>query len=152
MHFFRETVTVSLPQARLLKLLMDDGVDVNATDRFGKTALMHAATLGARAAVQTLLGNDRVISTGADYFGNTPLMLACSAGHNTVALLLLEHLKRTKNLEAVLLYLDIQNNNGDTALTLALKNGHVDCANLLSEYLKVRTVKRRFFIFQKFLV
>lgn len=119
---------------------MDDGADVNAVDRFGKTALMHAATLGARAAVQTLLSNDRVDTTGADYFGNTPLILACSAGHDTVALLLLEHLKTTKSLEAVLLYLDAQNNNGDTALTLAIKNGHVDCANLLSEYLKVVSV------------
>ncbi len=63
------------------------GVDVNAPDHHGQTALMLAAHAGNLQLVEVLIAQRASLNTTAKY-GLSALMLAVVAGHEDVALLL----------------------------------------------------------------
>lgn len=69
-------------------------------------------------------------------------MYASVRGYDSVVKLFMDEFKRRykKDSATLLDYLDAENDNGDTAFTLALKNGHEDCVIVLSEYLKVGSI------------
>ena len=69
---------------------VDKGVDLNATDKKGNTALHWAGHAGHAACAQALLQAGAAVDH-ADVSGNTALMLACDNGHEACALLLLKH-------------------------------------------------------------
>lgn len=64
--------------------LIKQGADVNATDGDGMTALMHAALLGDREMVDTMLRNEKTDVNAIDNNGMTALMQASWAGHREV--------------------------------------------------------------------
>ena len=73
-----------------LGALLEAGVDANARDRWGATALYHAAAKGDEAAVRLLLAHGADTNTTSNV-GNSPLMAAAGRGHAAVVRLLLQH-------------------------------------------------------------
>jgi len=64
--------------------LLGRGIDVDARDRYGQTALMLAAHAGHREVVETLIAHRANLDITAK-FGLSALMLAVVAGHTEVA-------------------------------------------------------------------
>lgn len=67
--------------------LLARGVDIDARDRYGQTALMLAAHAGHRLVVETLIAHGADVNITAK-FGLSAVMLAIVAGHTDVARLL----------------------------------------------------------------
>ena len=72
---------------QIVRDLIGRGMDVNARDRYGQTALMLAAHAGHREIVETLIAHRADLNVTAK-FGLSALMLALVAGHAEVARLL----------------------------------------------------------------
>ena len=73
--------------AALVRELLGRGMDVDARDRYGQTALMLAAHAGHHEIVGILIAQGANLDTTAK-FGLSALMLAIVAGHREVARLL----------------------------------------------------------------
>ncbi|KAJ3602376.1 hypothetical protein NHX12_030132 [Muraenolepis orangiensis] len=72
-----------------LRLVLDQGAEVDAVDGSGRSALMVAADRGQTTAVEMLLHQAKPDLTLLDVNNNTALHLACSKGHEMCALLIL---------------------------------------------------------------
>jgi ankyrin repeat protein len=72
---------------RIVHDLLGRGIDADARDRYGQTALMLAAHAGHREVVETLIAHRANLNITAK-FGLSALMLALIAGHAEVARLL----------------------------------------------------------------
>ena len=70
-----------------VRQLLQSGVDVDARDRYGQTALMLAAHHGHREMVETLIESAADLNVTAKY-NLSALMLAVIAGHAAIAQLL----------------------------------------------------------------
>uniref|UniRef100_A0A4W4E461 Ankyrin repeat domain 52 n=1 Tax=Electrophorus electricus TaxID=8005 RepID=A0A4W4E461_ELEEL len=75
-----------------LQLLLRMGADVNAVDRFGRSALMVAADQGRSGAVALLLHRAKADLSLLDVNRNTALHLACSKAHEMCAMLILKEI------------------------------------------------------------
>ncbi len=73
----------------VIKVLLENGADVNHPDFDGMTPLCLASILGHKDVVQLLLESHADVGHW-DRHGRTPLMLASANGHHTVVKLLLE--------------------------------------------------------------
>jgi ankyrin repeat protein len=105
--------------AAMVKLLLDQGADVNLASRDGATALMRAA--GDFAKVQLLLERGAQVEAKSN-MGRTPLLIAAAFPGNvkTVRLLLAKGAK-----------VNDQDQYGDTCLTSACKRGDAEMAKVL---------------------
>jgi ankyrin repeat protein len=74
----------------VVKVLLENGADVSATDTHGGTPLHYAAALGYKGVAEVLLANKANVNA-RDGNGNTPLQLAATYGHQDVAELLRKH-------------------------------------------------------------
>ncbi len=119
--------------ARMVRLLMDAGFDVNDQDEQGEAALHVAARLGHEECAQTLLeGNDiqRAETELAEkLFAWTPLFMACVEGHLGIVELLIDAGAQ----------LDRMDLSGWTAKEHAVLRGHLDIASRLPASLPVST-------------
>ncbi|KAL8804129.1 MAG: hypothetical protein Q9182_002762 [Xanthomendoza sp. 2 TL-2023] len=98
-----------------LKTLIDYGADINLPDGQGNTPLHHAKTIECI---------DKLLDAGADVsarntFGQTPLHMVC---RGTGSLPVLKRLMTAK------IDIDAIDNSGETVLSNATFNKHVDCA------------------------
>ena len=112
----------------VVKLLLDTGVEVDATVKFGmgSTGLMHASKGGHCELVELLLGRgSRVNQQYVD--GKSSLMYASEGGHAEVVELLLKAGARA----------DLQAQFGVSAKKLAEERNHVDIVKLLEDPAKV---------------
>lgn len=122
-----------LPEAdmrvKFIRLLLDNGAEVNGQDEGGRTALSQACELGHLEAVKLLVqfNADPEIP---DESGNSPLMYAASCGHSSVLDFLLKSFKRLG------LRVDRTNQAGQSALQVAAALGHGDCVQVLSGRLR----------------
>lgn len=148
----------------LIKLLLANGISIDAKDNKGLRPLHYAAWLGKDQPVQLLLHCGSCVNEPASD-GTTPLHMACEHGHiDAVEKLLVykgdpslqnnqsktpldlacefgrkhvaELLLTSKFLLKLRLesYTDILDNNKTTCLHLAARNGHVDIVRLLIEF------------------
>lgn len=108
-----------------VRLLLDNGADVNDQDSDGRSALMLASMKDNRLMVVILLQNGADIDA-KDHQNNSALMLILQTStlRSRVIELLLKNGATT----------DIKNKDGDTALSLALKNGTHEIVRLLREH------------------
>ncbi|MDA0966918.1 MAG: S8 family serine peptidase [Proteobacteria bacterium] len=103
-----------LGNGEYVKNLIEQGVDINAVDKNGQTALMRAAAAGNDQMVAILITNGADIGL-QDSKGNTALHYAAANDHASTTKMLI-------NNGAII---NITNRKGQTPLELAIKNGSV---------------------------
>lgn len=106
------------------KLIRDNHFDVNGTIASGHTPLIMAVTTNAEETAATLIRLGANVNL-ADSEGRKPLAFAAANGRTNMIHLLLSH-KAGKNVSP--------NNNGQTAVWEACKNGHDNCLNALLDH------------------
>ena len=112
--------------------LLGQGIDVDARDRYGNTALMLAAHAGQREVVKTLIAHRANLNVTAK-FGLSALMLALVAGHGEIA-----HLLARAGADLSLTGTGAPGFAGKTAYDLAVERGMLE----LSAELKPNEVRR----------
>jgi ankyrin repeat protein len=105
---------------QIVKFLLAQGVDVNYTQKHGRTLLYYAAAKGHLALVQSLVAGGAVIDK-ADDNGTTPLAVAAEEGHLPVVVYLAEQ-------SANIALPDV---NGIVPLGLAAQFGHLNIVEYL---------------------
>jgi len=118
----RLSLSAEYGQELCVKMLLEQGAEVDSKYSHGWTPLSRAASNGHAAVVKMLLEKGAEVNL-KDSSGSTPLSRAASNGHAGVVKLLLE-----KGAEV-----DSKNSDGQTALSRATSNGHEAVAKLLLE-------------------
>lgn len=118
---------------RLLALLLAHGCHTNGVDGNGWTAVGHAAQAGDVAVVKFLLKHHASINQRFGARGETALMAAVSAGRTDMVRLLLVSGANV----------DLTDDDGQTAATLAAGNGQMELARQLSHKANVGPVPLR---------
>ena len=104
---------------------MDAGSDINARSNDSKTVLMHACCSGWPWRVEAMMTTQQNIDLDAiDNEGNTALIWACSGENHQIARHLIEAGAN----------INIINNNGDTALTIAERRQLYEISELLGHH------------------
>lgn len=98
------------------------GMNVNAADREGRTALMEAASHSQFEIVKTLLAKGADVNV-KDKQGKTALMYAAWRGQTDIA-----HVLMAKDAD-----MNAKDNEGETALAIALKTNQKDMVEMLKE-------------------
>lgn len=106
----------------LLDRLLREGVDLQAEDQGGRTALHVAAAEGYLEACRYLLQRDSGLSSKCTKAGNTPLHRAAAYGHASIITLL--HSVNSSSLNAL-------NKEGATPLSRAARWGHGEAVKVL---------------------
>lgn len=120
-------LAASRGEIELIKEILDQGVDINETNKHGKTALMLAAGNGRVEATKLLLERSAVIDA-QEIDGMTALMMAASDGKTETVKLLVENGANV----------NITNNYGATAMTNAAFFNHPESVKaILSSKQKV---------------
>ena len=103
-----------------VRVFLDLGVDINATDNYKKSSLFYSTAKGDLEVAKLLLkhGAD---SNASDYYRKTPLHMAAKNGNLEIAELLLQN-KADVNLE---------DSYGDKPIHYASKEGHLEVVKLL---------------------
>ena len=112
------------------RILLESGASVSATNEFGATALHEAVDSGSQEVAALLVerGADPNVQDGR---GNTPLMLAARCGHGNADVS--ASVVRTLMESDTAVGLEVTNNDGQTALTWAVVNGHIKLVRLLMQ-------------------
>lgn len=109
--------------SEVIKFLIDNGADVNALTDDGWTALHFTGRQGFEESTKILLEKKIDPNTSGLRYERTALHYAAEQGHNEVVLALI---KSGADLTS-------KDRNGDTALDLANKKGHLKTAELLQK-------------------
>jgi ankyrin repeat protein len=107
----------------MVRILLNEEVNVDAMDEDGTSALHNAARNGHKAVVLLLLEH-KADANARDYCRETAMHWGVKNGHKAVVQVLLEH-KADVN---------VRNNYGETALHWGVKNGHEAVVQLLLEH------------------
>ena len=107
----------------LIKLLLDNGADVNAKNESGVTPIMIASINGYLDTVELLIDNGADVNAKNES-GVTPIMIASNNGCLSTVELLIDN---GANLYA-------KNNTGQTALDIAKEEGHTDVVEFIEVY------------------
>lgn len=147
-----------MSDADLVKLVLDKIEDVNYSDGWGRTPLEYAAEYGRMDLVEIILPKAKAESTECTYWG-TPIELALQNGHVAVAERLWQWIKNgnpellrgnsllhlavkegsletVSNLLSKTAHVNEANEDEDTPLTLAERNGRGDVADLIREKIR----------------
>ncbi|KAJ3403875.1 hypothetical protein CcCBS67573_g06458 [Chytriomyces confervae] len=114
-------IAVSVGSAPLVDFLLQNGADVNLQNENKQTPLFYAASKGWLDVCQLLISHGAKINV-RDHLNQTALHRACAKGNVALVRLLLEQ----NNIK-----LDIDDRDGNSALHIAIDNGHGEVAVLL---------------------
>ncbi|XP_071807043.1 ankyrin repeat and SAM domain-containing protein 3-like [Asterias amurensis] len=114
-------LTCSCGNESVAYFLVQQGADLENRDSKGWTALFYATYAGHQKVVQFLLDNGANINTREPRLGLTPFMMAAAEGHEIIVNSLLE-----RGVD-----FNLTNQNGETARSLALMNGHMKIIGLI---------------------
>ena len=112
----------------VMRVLIDRGADVNATDKYGWTSLMLAARKGHREIVQALLNRSGINIDAKNLKGLTALIFAILYGKDDVAKVLVDHGADV----------NLAKNDGWTPLMSAALHGHMTIAQTLLSAPEIR--------------
>lgn len=112
----------------VMKVLIDRGADVNATDKYGWTSLMLAARQGHLKIVQALLNRSGINIDAKNIKGLTALIFAILYGKADVAKVLIHHGADV----------NLAKNDGWTPLMSAAQHGHMTIAQTLLNAPEIR--------------
>ncbi|EMP40839.1 Ankyrin repeat and SAM domain-containing protein 3 [Chelonia mydas] len=101
--------------------LLQQGAELEMKDIHGWTALFHCTSAGHQQMVKFLLDNGANANCKEPVYGYTPLMEAAASGHEIIVQYLLNHGVKV----------DVRENTGATARTLAMKYGHMKIVGLM---------------------
>ncbi|XP_019395531.1 PREDICTED: ankyrin repeat and SAM domain-containing protein 3 isoform X1 [Crocodylus porosus] len=101
--------------------LLQQGAELEMKDIHGWTALFHCISTGHQQMVKFLLDNGANTNCREPLYGYTPLMEAAASGHERIVQYLLNHGVKV----------DVRDNTGTTARTLAMKYGHMKIVGLI---------------------
>ena len=105
-----------------VKVLLEDyDASINATDKFGQTALHRAAAKGHVDVVRTLVSFKQCDARARDKYNDTPLHDAALSGNTDVISVLIQHGAEVNERGQI----------GRTALHVACSQGHVSCVQQL---------------------
>lgn len=117
------TFSITINKPSLAKLAIENGANVKATDKDGKTAVHIAALYGTDEILSLLLEKNAEVDA-CDYLKNTPLILAAKHPQSIHCLKML--INHGAHLESV-------NSDGDTALSLACSCKNPEAVQALVE-------------------
>ena len=127
-------------QTEVVKLLMNQNLNWNMKDPYGKTAFMFASSNNHLVIIQLILHqaqNKSIDWNAKDLSGRTAFMWACFNGQKQVVETILKH----SNFHEI--NLNDQDFIGRTPFMLACHNGQTDVVQLLINYLRIRRSRRR---------
>ncbi|XP_072032164.1 uncharacterized protein [Amphiura filiformis] len=122
-------------QHKVVRMLLKHGANVNLKDNVGRTALSYACELKCNDVIKELVKNN-VDPNLEDNNGNTPLVYCAQVGNHEAVTILAKCFRRLG------LEVDKYNADGMTALTIAAKNGHLECARVLVNQAKASVYRR----------
>src|SRR5262245_60341034 len=111
---------------KVVKLLVDAGADVNATDANGFAAMSYAAKNPDPAVIKLLIAKGAKIDAPNKAIRGTPLLYAAGSGNKKVVALLLEEGARIEGA-----FVPDQLDPGGTPLYAAVAGGHLPTAEFL---------------------
>ena len=114
---------------KFIKLLLENGADINAKDKLGNTLLHFAAKYGKLEIVKLLLENG-VDVNAKDNAGKTPLRFAVKNGHIDIVDLVLSSVTEEQKMNL----LATKDSYDDTPLHTAIREGHIDIVKLILSY------------------
>ncbi|XP_070562546.1 protein phosphatase 1 regulatory subunit 12A-like [Ptychodera flava] len=109
----------------IARLLLQNGADVMLTDLEGVNAMMYACRLRRRGMVAMFLSQGNCKLAHQDKRGYTALHYVAANGDLSILIMLIDHHKKYR------VAVDTLTNHGETALILAAKHGHTECARVL---------------------
>ena len=109
----------------IIRILLQHGADPSLTDVYGRSCVMYACGLSLKEEVELLIKNSEYNLNMADVFGDTTLHVCAKAGVAEVLGVVLGHMQRYR------LDISLQNRSHLTPLSLAILNGHCECARML---------------------
>lgn len=105
----------------VVRTILDRGAAIDKTDPNGRTALIYASSGPHAETVRLLVDKGAEVNHAGHAEGWSALMYAGYSGHTEVIRVLLD-----SGADA-----DLEDNDGETALTFAQRNGHAEAAELL---------------------
>jgi len=118
-------------RTQIVTLLLKYGADINIQNMDGETLLTIVTENNNTDLFKILVREGADINIPNDTPGETPLLCACRLGNMDIVQFLLSRHRRRK----CRLSMELQNNDGDTALILATKEGYSDIVNTLLSFL-----------------
>ena len=119
---YGDTALIEAGHLEVVKLLIENGADVNVENEFGENALMRASEYGNLEKVKLLIEKEADVNAKNED-GKTALMRASREGHLEVVKYLIENGADV----------NAKSNNGWTALMRASYNGHLEVVKYLIE-------------------
>ena len=111
----------------VVKLLLQNGADVNAFNLKSKTPLHLAAERGFLEVTKLLLQNGADVNAKSSNFANTPLILAAMKGHFEIVKLLLENGANVNQMS-------YHGSHGSDSLGYAAYYGHLEIVKILLKH------------------
>ncbi len=109
------------------ELLLEHGANIELLDMFNRNTIMYACATRNQYLLEKLLLFMDSDMNHTDKDGNTSLMYAAIEGDPRILKMIMDKLKKYG------LSMDMRNKRGFTAYLLALKNGNIECANILRD-------------------
>jgi serine/threonine-protein phosphatase 6 regulatory ankyrin repeat subunit B len=115
-----------------IRAIIEHGANVNAHDKFGKTALHRAAEFGLESVIETLLRNEANVNA-CNQDGESALFIAAKNGRANAVHLLLQNNAGAK----------VLSNSGESPLDVAKRMEFHNIVNFLQEFFQTTNADRR---------
>lgn len=116
-------------KSSIVGVLLDEKVPTNAPGK-NENSLLHAAVNSGLEMVKIIINRVTDISITKNDVGDTPYHIAAKKNQKEMIDIIAGN-QRVENVDAFITDINIRNNDGDTALMVAIQNGYIDLANHL---------------------
>ena len=120
-------VNNSRKQSAIFKCLLKHGADPMLCDVYGRNSIMYACALGLRDATQLMIKDSDYDLNATDMYGDTLLHFCAKTGNVQVLCVVLRAMLKHR------MDISVQNHADLTPLSLAVLDGHYECAKILHQ-------------------